>query len=140
LPDCGIIFQSISKIFLKYTATNDYEGNTTVSAGILAVTGTLGSNRAYAGKINNYDTLVFNQDHDQTLSGGIFGTGGLTKDGTGTLTLSGVNDYSGGTAVSDGTLKGNTLSLRRNISNNGEVVNRRRFNGAFVPVRPGSVR
>lgn len=35
---------------------------------------------------------------------GITGTGGLTKDGMGTLTLSGVNSYAGNTTVSAGTL------------------------------------
>jgi autotransporter-associated beta strand protein len=34
----------------------------------------------------------------------IYGDGGLTKEGSGTLTLSGVNIYTGGTTVSEGTL------------------------------------
>ena len=40
-----------------------------------------------------------------SFSGAITGTGGLTKLGASTLTLSGVNSYSGPTLVSAGTLK-----------------------------------
>ena len=39
-----------------------------------------------------------------TLSGVVSGTAGLEKAGLGTLTLSGTNDYTGGTLVSDGVL------------------------------------
>ena len=40
-----------------------------------------------------------------TLAGAIFGVGGLTKIGAGTLTLSGAGTYSGATAVNAGTLQ-----------------------------------
>ena len=50
------------------------------------------------------------------------GTGSLTKSGAGTLILSGVNSYSGGTTVSGGTLQGNTTSLQGNILNNASVT------------------
>ena len=39
-----------------------------------------------------------------TLSGALSGAGGLNKIGSGTLTLSGLNSYSGGTNVAAGTL------------------------------------
>jgi fibronectin-binding autotransporter adhesin len=39
-----------------------------------------------------------------TISGGVGGTGGVTKNGTGTLVLSGSNTYSGATVVNSGTL------------------------------------
>ncbi|SEL90722.1 autotransporter-associated beta strand repeat-containing protein, partial [Variovorax sp. YR750] len=47
------------------------------------------------------DTGAFNA----TLSGAISGGGFITKEGTGTLTLSGANDYTGATNVAQGTLK-----------------------------------
>jgi fibronectin-binding autotransporter adhesin len=40
-----------------------------------------------------------------TFAGGVGGTGGLIKAGTGTLTLSGFNTYTGGTIVEAGTLQ-----------------------------------
>lgn len=50
-------------------------------------------------------TLTLNQDFGSEFSGEISGTsGGLVKNGTGTLTLSGQNSYSGATFVNDGFL------------------------------------
>ena len=46
-----------------------------------------------------------------TLSGTISGTGGLTKTGTGVLTLSGASDYSGPTIVGGGTLRAGAANV-----------------------------
>jgi autotransporter-associated beta strand protein len=48
-------------------------------------------------------------------AGIIAGSGCLTKDGAGTLLLTGSNIYSGGTIVSNGILEGTTASLQGNI-------------------------
>jgi fibronectin-binding autotransporter adhesin len=88
-------------------AGNNYTGTTTVNAGTL----TLGANQnlgaiAGAGALNlSSYTLTTNASSDTTYSGVISGTGSLTKNGTGTLTLSNAgNSYTGTTTVNAGTL------------------------------------
>ncbi len=55
-------------------------------------------------------TIVVGGNNASTVYGGaISGDGGLTKTGSGTLTLSGVNNYGGGTTVSGGTLAFGTV-------------------------------
>ncbi len=65
------------------------------------------------------DPVVDTGTFDGTLSGAITGTGFLTKEGTGTLTLAGANNYSGPTTVSAGTLAAgaaNTLSALSSVT------------------------
>ncbi|WP_019909168.1 S-layer homology domain-containing protein [Paenibacillus sp. HW567] len=54
----------------------------------------------------------------------ISGTGKLTKEGSGTLKLQGINSYSGGTEVNAGTLEGDTASAfgSGNVVNSGGTV------------------
>lgn len=55
-----------------------------------------------------FDTNSFNVTAAQSLLSGIANDGGLTKNGTGTLTLAGSNSYNGGTRINAGTLKVNS--------------------------------
>jgi autotransporter-associated beta strand protein len=52
-----------------------------------------------------------------TVSGGVSGSGGVTKNGTGTLVLSGSNSYSGATIVHTGTLNANHANALGNTAN-----------------------
>ena len=88
---------------LVLTGTSDYSGGTNVFSGTLQV-----STTSLQGVIQNDAILVFDQDSTGTYAGAITGSGSLTKIGTGTLILAGVNDYFGGTTVSAGTLQGST--------------------------------
>ncbi|MBL0923977.1 MAG: autotransporter-associated beta strand repeat-containing protein, partial [Sphingomonadaceae bacterium] len=89
---------------LVLTGSNSYTGTTTISGGTLQVgnggtSGTLGS-----GDVVNNGALVFNRADGLTVANAISGSGGLTQAGTGTLTLSGANSYTGPTNVNNGTL------------------------------------
>lgn len=90
---------------LTLTATNTFTGSTTISAGQLVIgdAGLLGGG-SYAGNIANNAALVYSSSAAQTLGGAISGTGSLTKNGAGTLTLVGSNSYSGGTLLAAGTV------------------------------------
>ncbi len=116
---------------LTLSGANTYTGATTVSAGTLNVTGTLSDDTAItvssgatydvdasdtiksidgAGTIDiaSGQTLTAGDATNKTFSGVIQGSGGLAKTGTGTLTLSGTNTYTGDTTISQGgiTLQG----------------------------------
>ncbi|EDK9508513.1 fibronectin-binding autotransporter adhesin ShdA [Salmonella enterica] len=83
---------------LIVTGDNTYSGGTTITGGTLTAdhADSLGS-----GDIDNSGVLKVGEgDLENTLSG----SGSLVKTGTGELTLSGGNDYSGGTTITGGTL------------------------------------
>ncbi len=83
---------------LIVTGDNNYSGGTTISGGTLTAdhADSLGS-----GDIDNSGVLKVGEGElENTLSG----SGSLVKTGTGELTLSGGNDYSGGTTIIGGTL------------------------------------
>ena len=88
------------------TAQNTYTGTTTIGAGTLQVgnNGTTGQLGNSSGAIVNDGTLVFHRSNDNTHSGGISGTGSLTKFGAGTLSLTNGagNTYTGDTTISAG--------------------------------------
>ncbi|MEI6075060.1 MAG: autotransporter-associated beta strand repeat-containing protein [Verrucomicrobiota bacterium] len=59
-----------------------------------------------------------------TINSSLTGTSGLRKNGTGTLTLGGVNSYSGGLTVNDGTLNfiGSANTFTGGVTNNGGTL------------------
>jgi outer membrane autotransporter protein len=73
-----------------------------------------------------------------TFASGLSGSGGLTKQGNGTLILTAANSYSGGTTVSGGILQGNTQSLQGNILNNAAVVFNQTGAGTYGGVMSGT--
>jgi autotransporter-associated beta strand protein len=96
---------------LTLSGNNTYSGGTTINAGTLEIasTGLLGGGN-YSGNIVNNGALLIASNSNQILSGAISGIGALTKNGTGTLTLSGNNNYSGGTTLNTGTLNINNAT------------------------------
>ncbi|HBI5246589.1 TPA: fibronectin-binding autotransporter adhesin ShdA [Salmonella enterica] len=98
---------------LIVTGDNNYSGGTTISGGTLTAdhADSLGS-----GDIDNSGVLQVGEGElENTLSG----SGSLVKTGTGELTLSGDNSYSGGTTISDGTL----IAANVNALGSGDIDN-----------------
>jgi autotransporter-associated beta strand protein len=85
---------------LNLAGNNTYTGNSLVSGGTL-----IGDTSSLRGNIVDNAAVVFRQLSDGTYAGNLSGTGSLTKFGTGTLTLTGHNTYSGATVIFEGTLR-----------------------------------
>ena len=83
-------------------------------------------------------SFAYNAGSNLTFDGTITGAGAFAKRGNGTLTLSGINSYSGGTTISAGTLAGNSNSLQGNIANSGALVFNQSANGTYSGVLSGS--
>jgi fibronectin-binding autotransporter adhesin len=114
------------------TATNTYSGTTTISAGTLQIgnggtTGALSTSSAIA----NNGTLTFNRSNNLTqgtnFASVISGAGNVTQAGTGILTLSGNNTYTGTTTISAG-----TLALNNAVSNNSTISGDILINGGTL--------
>ena len=65
------------------------------------------------------DALAFNNSNNITVSNDISGAGSLVKDGTGVLTLTGSNTYTGATVLNTGVLTFSGSSFVDNITQNG---------------------
>lgn len=86
------------------TAANTYTGGTNILSGALQV-GNGGTTGSIVGDVNNNGALIFNRSDNITFSGVISGTGDVVKAGTGVVTLSGMNTYTGSTIIAEGTLQ-----------------------------------
>jgi autotransporter-associated beta strand protein len=129
-------------LVLKADNSDDYVGNTTVSAGTLQVGdgGNTGELKT-SGVINNA-ALVFNRANSYTYTGDISGTGTLAQSGAGTLFLGGNSTYSGSTTVTSGTLVVNgsiadtssvTVGTGGTLGGSGTVGGLTTINGTFGP-------
>ena len=97
--------------------TNTYTGGTTVTRGTLQL-GAGESTGMVLGDVAVAGTLAFDRIDDVTFDGLVSGSGALSQLGTGILTLSKVETYSGATTVSAGTL---ALGSNGNISSSSTV-------------------
>ncbi|WP_079916653.1 fibronectin-binding autotransporter adhesin ShdA [Salmonella enterica] len=103
---------------LALNGDNDYSGGTTIDDGVLIADN---ADLLGTGAVANSGVL---QVGEGELKNTLSGTGSLVKTGTGELTLSGDNDYSGGTTIDDGVLiADNADSLGTGaVANNGVLI------------------
>ena len=100
---------------LTLTGSNTYRGSTTVSGGILQVgNGGSGASIGNTSGVLDNASLVFNHADSVSFAPLISGSGSLTQMGTGRLTLTNTNSYSGGTTLSGGSLSAGNPGVLRN--------------------------
>lgn len=109
------------------TGIKNYTGNITVAAGVLQ-----GNAASLRGDITNNGILSFVQEADADYTGVISGSGLLEKLGTGKLTLTQPQAYSGGISIGAGSLEGNVSSLPGNIHNDGMVIFMQQTDGVYT--------
>ncbi|HTN09641.1 MAG TPA: autotransporter domain-containing protein [Acetobacteraceae bacterium] len=137
---------------LILSGVNTYAGGTILSGGVLQVAADANLGAASGGLSFSGGTLAamasFNSSRAATLtadgrlavadgttlglSGVISGPGGLVKSGLGTLVLTGVNSYGGGTTVAAGALIGNATAIPGGIANAGTLVFDQAGNASFA--------
>jgi len=105
MPGTGILIDNPNAATLTITANVSVGQNqawTNNSGNLFTVSGNVGLSG---------NALTVNGTGNTLISGAIIGIGGsLIKQGSGTLTLTGINIYTGGTAVSGGTLLVNSTA------------------------------
>jgi fibronectin-binding autotransporter adhesin len=101
---------------MTFTGANTYSGPTIISAGTLQI-GDGVTSGSVTSDITNNAALIFNQPAGtSTYAGVISGTGSLTKAGTGVLTFSSSETYTGPTTLASGTLNVNGALASTTVS------------------------
>jgi autotransporter-associated beta strand protein len=90
---------------LTLLGNNTYSGATTISAGTLQIDNGTASGTLGSGPVTDNSVLVFDRSDNPIFNGVISGGGSLVQAGTGLLTVTGSNVYTGGTTISAGTLQ-----------------------------------
>lgn len=139
------ILTKVGEGTLILTGANTFTGTIQNNGGtVQGNTTSLRGNIAFDANTGVAKSVVFDQATDGTFAGNITGlgndpgVGSLSKIGAGKLTLSGTNNYTGGTTVSAGTLQGTSNSLKGNIVNNAALIFDQNFDGIYADVISGS--
>jgi len=110
------------------TGNNTYPGTTTITSGALQIGAGGGTGCLGTGAVTDNAQLIFNCYGNVTCANLIGGTGSLAQSGSGVLTLSAANTYTGTTFITAGTLA---------LTNSGSIAgsgNLNLANGALLDV------
>ena len=110
----GLIMNGVGDTLIL-TGTNTFTGGTTITAGTLQIGNATASGTIGTGAVTDNAVLVLNRSDNGltgtgSLANAISGGGSLINNGTGTVTLSGVNSYSAGTTINAGLLQGDNAT------------------------------
>jgi fibronectin-binding autotransporter adhesin len=90
---------------VRLVSNSTYTGLTTITSGTLMIgQGNAGEPGSIVSDVVNNSALVFNRVENLTYAGSISGSGSVTKQAAGKLTLTGASTYTGATNVNAGTL------------------------------------
>jgi fibronectin-binding autotransporter adhesin len=113
-------FQKMGNGTWTVTGSQSGSANWTVAGGALQV-GNGGTTGSLTGNVLDNGNLVFNRSDAFIYAGNISGTGSVSQSGSGTLVLTGANNYTGGTIISAGTLQLGTPTTTGSLT--GDVLN-----------------
>ncbi|ULU24216.1 autotransporter-associated beta strand repeat-containing protein [Dyella terrae] len=99
----AVTLNAAGNTVLAGTMSASGASGTTINSGTLQV-GSGGTTGTLTGNVTNNTGLIFNHSDNVSYAGAISGSGSLTQQGTGILTLTGDNTYSGVTTINAGTL------------------------------------
>ena len=103
IAGAGSTLEKLGAGALILTGDNTFTGLTTVSAGALQIGGGAATG-SLTGNIQNDATLAFDRSGSLIYGGVISGAGSLVNQGSGTLSLTGANTFTGDTLLQAGTL------------------------------------
>jgi autotransporter-associated beta strand protein len=106
----SLVKQGTGTLILDNSGTNDFSGGLNIIGGMLQIGNNDTNGTLPLGNIADNGTLAFSRADDLTVANSISGSGGVSQVNTNTLTLSGVNSYSGATFISNGTLRINNTN------------------------------
>ena len=132
----GVLLKQNSGTLTLTSPSNTHYGPIQIDAGTLSVSGAgvLSGGSYTSPYFLNNGTFDFSSTATQAISSPISGTGALTKNGSGTLTLAGVNTYSGTTVINGGRLlvNGSIGSGATTVSNGGALGGNGTLGGAIT--------
>jgi len=100
----GLAKKGPGVLIIANSGINDFLGGVTNGAGTLQIGNNDANGNIPAGLLQNDAAVVFARSDSVTLPNTVSGIGALAQNGTGILTLTAANDYSGVTTVRNGTL------------------------------------